>query len=58
MTAKDLRTSTGLSQEKFSRLVHIPAPTLQSWEQGKSKPPEYVLFLLEEYLKHLPKNEK
>lgn len=54
-TVKQLRASTGLSQEKFSRLVHIPAPTLQTWEQGTRNPPEYVVFLLTEYLKNLPK---
>ncbi|MGN1093508.1 MAG: helix-turn-helix domain-containing protein [Candidatus Neoclostridium sp.] len=52
-----MRASNGLSREKFAVLVHIPVANIQTWEQGKSKPPEYVLFLLEEYLKHLPKKE-
>lgn len=58
MTIKELRASTGLSQSKFALLVHVPVATIQTWEQGIRKPPEYVLFLLEEYLKHLPKKEK
>jgi putative transcriptional regulator len=55
MTIKELRASTGLSQSKFALLVHVPVATIQTWEQGTRKPPEYILFLIEQYLKSLQK---
>ncbi len=51
MTIKELRESTGLSQSKFAEKYHIPVGTLQHWEQGVRKPPEYVVYLLSEILK-------
>lgn len=46
ITIKELRESTGLSQSKFAEKYHIPVGTLQHWEQGVRKPPEYVVYLL------------
>lgn len=46
MTIKELRESTGLSQAQFAEKFHIPVGTLQHWEQGVRKPPEYVLYML------------
>lgn len=46
ITIKELRESTGLSQSKFAEKYHIPVGTLQHWEQGVRKPPEYVEYLL------------
>lgn len=43
---RELRDSMGLSQSCFARMYNIPLSTLQKWEQGSSKPPEYVLELL------------
>lgn len=43
---KDFRLSTGLSQSKFAEYFGIPVRTLQEWEQGRRKPPEYLLELL------------
>lgn len=51
MNIKDLRAKTGLSQSKFAALVGIPLNTLQNWEQGSRKPPEYVISLIEYKLK-------
>lgn len=51
MSIKELRDKTGLSQAKFANLLHIPAINISHWEQGVCKPPEYVLFLIEEFLK-------
>ncbi len=47
MTIQELRAKTGLSQSKFAERYGIPVRTLQEWEQGKRKPPGYVLELLE-----------
>ena len=46
-TIKDIRLSTGLSQSQFSAAVNIPIRTIQDWEQGKRKCPEYVADLIE-----------
>ena len=46
MTIKELRESTGLSQSKFAEKYHITEGTLQHWEQGVRKPPEYVVYML------------
>lgn len=47
MTIQELRQITGLSQSKFAKQYGIPVRTSQEWEQGKRKPPGYVLELLE-----------
>jgi|GEM_PF-142535 len=52
---RELRDSMGLSQSKFAKLYHIPLSTLQKWEQGGSKPPEYVIELLS---MQIPYNDK
>lgn len=44
---KALRAKTGLSQQKFGMYFKIPAINVANWEQGVSKPPEYVMFMLE-----------
>lgn len=57
MTIKDLRHLTGLTQEAFAGKYHIPRRTLQSWESGERKPPDYLPELLEYKIKHDYKSE-
>ena len=52
MTIKELRATTGLSQAKFAKLLEIPTRTIEDWESGRHKPPEYVIKLIEFYLKN------
>lgn len=47
MTIKELRNFTGLSQRAFSDKYKIPKRTIENWESGKSKCPDYVRQLLE-----------
>ena len=47
MTIKELRAACGMTQQAFCDLLHIPPRTLQAWEYGIRKPPEYVLELIE-----------
>lgn len=42
-----IRERTGLTQERFSDLYGIPKRTLENWETGSRRPPEYVVALLE-----------
>ena len=44
---KTLRAPTGLSQQKFGMLFRISAINIANWEQGVTKPPEYVEYMLE-----------
>lgn len=43
---KELREMTGLSQSEFASKYKIQKRTLQNWEQGISKAPEYFIDLL------------
>ena len=55
MTAiKELRTATGLSQAKFAKLLDIPTRTIEDWERGRHKPPDYVVKLIGFYLDNQP----
>lgn len=47
----NLRSLTGLSQQAFSDKYEIPKRTIEDWERGRRKPPEYVVKLLERVVK-------
>ena len=57
MTIKELRELTGLSQNAFSGQYCIPKKTLQNWEQGQRKCPDYVLYMLERLVKEVDYKE-
>ena len=42
-----MRTRLGDTQSEFAARYHIPFRTVQNWETGLRKPPEYILDLLE-----------
>ena len=48
---KALRKAYGLTQKEMSEITGIPARTLQDWENGRRKPAEYMLDLVESKLK-------
>lgn len=35
---KEVRSVTGLSQEKFARIIDVQVGTLRNWEQGRREP--------------------
>lgn len=47
MNIKQMRQQTGLSQTAFAKYFNIPVRTVQDWEQGKRKPPEYLVKLMQ-----------
>ena len=47
MTIQELREKTGLTQSKFAEYFGLPLRTVQEWEQGRRKPPDYIPKLLE-----------
>jgi DNA-binding transcriptional regulator YiaG len=46
ITVSEIRASTGLTQNAFSKRFCVPVRTLQDWEGGKRTPPLYVILLL------------
>ena len=47
MDIREMRTRLGDTQSEFAARYHIPFRTVQNWETGLRKPPEYILDLLE-----------
>ncbi len=58
MTIKELRATTGKSQGDFASWLNIPKHTLQNWEQGVRKCPDYVLSLIQFRIEHDTEEEK
>ena len=52
MTIKEMRTATGLTQKAFAELLGMPKRTVENWEGDVNKCPEYLLRLIEYYLKN------
>ena len=47
MDIREMRTRLGDTQSEFASRYNIPFRTVQNWETGLRKPPEYVINLLE-----------
>lgn len=43
---KELRIKYNLTQKKMSEITGIPVRTIQNWEGGKRKCPEYIIELV------------
>lgn len=50
-TLKEIRKTIGMNRSEFSRYMDIPVRTLEEWEAGRRKMPDYVLRLLTYYIK-------
>ena len=48
---KQLRESTGMNRKEFSEYFQIPYRTVTEWERDNRHAPEYVLRLLEYYIR-------
>ena len=48
---KKIRDDLGMNRTEFSHYVDIPLRTLEEWEAGRRKMPDYVLRLLAYYTK-------
>ncbi|KIR01525.1 hypothetical protein P261_00339 [Lachnospiraceae bacterium TWA4] len=53
----ELRKSTGMNRKEFCLYFNIPYRTVTEWELGNRHAPEYVLRLLEYYIKMEKLNE-
>lgn len=52
MTIKELRERTGMKRAEFSRRYGIPVRTLEDWDAGRRKPPEWLPNILEKAIKY------
>ena len=57
---KELRESTGMNRREFCEYFQIPYRTVTEWERDNRHAPEYVVRLLEYYIRieNLNKTEK
>ena len=49
---KELRQQTGMNRREFSEYTKIPVRTLEDWEAGRRRPPEYIPRLIAYQLKY------
>lgn len=49
---KELRSLTGMNRKEFCIYFGIPYRTVTEWERDNRHAPEYVLRLLEYYIRH------
>ncbi|MCR5702343.1 MAG: helix-turn-helix domain-containing protein [Lachnospiraceae bacterium] len=50
-TMKNLREEAGFNRREFSDYMGIPLRTLEEWEAGRRKMPDYVLRLIAYYVR-------
>ena len=58
MSIRELRRQLGITQSEFSARYGIPFRTVQNWESGLRKPPDYVVELLEHRIQEDLVNKK
>lgn len=46
MNIKEIRESTGMNKKEFAEYFGIPYRTLQDWELGNRKAPDYVYSMI------------
>ena len=51
MDIRTVRKKLNMTQTEFGNLFGIPMRTIQEWEYGKRKAPDYVINMIEEILK-------
>ena len=49
---RKLREQTGMTRKDFSIHIGIPLRTIEDWEAGRRRPPEYIPRLIEFQLKY------
>lgn len=58
MNIREMRIQLGDTQSEFAARYNIPFRTIQNWELGTRKPPEYIVSLLEQRIKEDLVNRK
>ena len=49
---RELREKTGMTRKDFSIHIGIPLRTIEDWDAGRRKPPEYIPRLISYQLKY------
>ena len=57
MTIKEARKAAGISQQKMSDIMGIPKRTIESWEGGQRKCPDWTERLIIAELQRLSEDE-
>ena len=52
-TIKEAREATGMTQKEMSERLKIPQRTIEDWERGARKPPEWAAALIIEKLESM-----
>ena len=52
MTFKELLAQSGMTRKQFAEYFNIPYRTIQNWELGLRKCPDYLLELMEYKLRN------
>ncbi len=52
---RELRALTGLTQEKFAAKLGVTFPSINRWENGRTKPSPLAMRQIEELLRNLGK---
>jgi putative transcriptional regulator len=50
---RELRKRTGLTQEKFAAKLGVTFPTINRWENGRTKPSPLALKQIEDLIREL-----
>ena len=51
---KELREAKGYTQASAAKALQVPLRTLQKWEQGVTKPVDYIKNIIDKALQDLP----
>lgn len=51
---KEIRNNCNMTQKEFSDYLRIPKRSIEDWEAGRRKPPDYLINLI----KYKIENEK
>ncbi len=53
---RDLRKTLGITQEKLAQRLRVSFPTVNRWENGRSKPSPLAMNQIEELIRELGDN--
>lgn len=53
ITIKEAREAAGMTQKEMSERLKIPQRTIEDWERGARKPPEWAVMLIVEKLESM-----
>lgn len=57
-TIKEAREATGMTQKEMSERLKIPQRTIEDWERGARKPPEWAEILIVKELERIAKEDR